>query len=186
MQSSDVLSHVRPRRMSRAEYERLAEQGCFRNEHVELVRGIVVEMPPIGAPHCDTVSVLNRLLVIGVGDRAVVRIQLPFAASDDSEPQPDVLLAPPRRYADRHPDVALLIIEVAETSLAYDRETKALLYAESGVPEYWVVDVNARELEVFDLPSGGRYARARRFGAGASVAASAFPDVRLEVGELFA
>jgi Uma2 family endonuclease len=185
MQAIDVLCHARPWRMSRAEYERVAQQGVFGDARVELIRGIVVEMPPIGTEHADKVDVLTRVFVRGVGDRAVVRVGLPFAASDDSEPEPDVALVPPRRYTDRHPERALLVVEVSESSLAHDRETKAPLYAASGVPEYWIIDVNAREVEVFDQPSGGRYSRVRRFNTGA-IAPAAFPDVTLDVNELFA
>jgi Uma2 family endonuclease len=184
MQAIDVLTHARPRRMSRSEYERLVGQGVFRDERVELIQGIVVEMPPIGPPHADTVGILTRIFVRGVGDRALVRIQLPFAASDDSEPQPDAALVPPGRYRDRHPDRALLLVEVAETSLAHDRETKAPLYAASGVPEYWIVDVKACEVHVYDEPSGGRYGRVRRFASGA-IAPAAFSDVTVSVEELF-
>src|SRR5262245_54823429 len=159
MQGLDVLSHARPRRIQRTEYERLVEQGLFEDERVELIQGIVVEMSPIGPRHSDPIDVLNRLFVMGVGARAVVRVQQPFAASDDSEPEPDLALVAPGCYRDRHPDRALLIIEVAETSLDHDRETKCPLYASSGVPEYWIIDVNARIVEVYDTPNADRYAR---------------------------
>jgi Uma2 family endonuclease len=185
MQGIDVLSHARPWRMSRAEYERVTEHGVFKDARVELIRGLVVEMPPIGTEHADKVDVLTRVFVRGLDDRAVVRVQLPFAASDDSEPEPDVALVPPRRYSDRHPDRAFLVVEVAESSLAHDRETKAPLYAASGVPEYWIIDVNARAVEVFDEPSEGRYARVRRFESG-TIAPAAFPSVPINVNELFA
>jgi Uma2 family endonuclease len=185
MHAIDVLSHARPRRMSRAEYDRVVEQGLFHDERVELIHGIVVEMPPIGPPHADTVSVLNQVLVRGVGDRAVVRIQLPLAASDDSEPEPDVALVPPGRYADHHPDRAFLVVEVADTTLDHDRKTKGPLYAACAVPEYWIVDVNAREVEVFDELAGDRYGRTRRFSTGATIAPAAFPDVRVQVLDLF-
>ena len=186
MQAHDVLVHASQRLLTRAEYDRLVKHGFFSSERVELVRGIVIQMAPIGPPHSDPIDVLTRVFVVGVRDRAVVRIQQPFAASDDSEPEPDVLLAPPKRYADAHPDRAFLIVEVAQSSLEYDRETKAPLYASSGVPEYWIVDVNARRVEVYDSPRGGRYERVRSFGAEAEIAPTAFPDVKLTVGELFA
>jgi Uma2 family endonuclease len=185
MQAIDVLAHARPWRMSRVEYERVAEQGVFKDARVELIRGLVVEMPPIGTEHADKVDVLNRAFVRGVGDRAVIRVGLPVAASDDSEPEPDLALVPPRRYRDQHPDRAFLVVEVSESSLAHDRETKAPLYAESGVPEYWIVNVKARAVEVFDEPADGRYRRVRRFDSG-SIAPAAFPDVTIDVTELFA
>jgi Uma2 family endonuclease len=185
MQAIDVLAHARPRRLSRSEYERLVQHGLFEDEKVELIRGIVVEMAPSGSRHADPIDVLNRHLVRGVGDRAVVRVQQPFAASNDSEPEPDLALVPPRRYADRHPDEAFLIIEVAETSLDHDRETKAPLYAASGVPEYWIVDVNGRCIEVHDQVGPQGYGRRRRVTAGDRMAPSAFPDIELSVADLF-
>ena len=185
MHAIDVLSHARPRRMSRAEYERVIEQGFFRDERVELIHGIVVEMSPIGPPHSDKVDVLTRVFVRGVGDRAVVRVQAPFAASDDSEPEPDVALVPPGRYADGHPERAFLVVEVSDISLDHDRKTKAPLYAASGAPECWIVDVEAREVEVFDELTGGLYGRSRRFSSSATIAPAAFPDVIVSVKELF-
>ena len=124
MVAINVLSHARPRRMSRSEYERLTAQGMFENEHVKLIHGIVVEMPQIGPNHADPVDVLTRVFVRGVGDRAVVHVQHPFAASDESRPQPDIALVPPGRYNERHPESAFLLVEVAATSLKHDRETK--------------------------------------------------------------
>ena len=186
MVAINVLSHARPRRMSRSEYERLTAQGMFENERVELIHGIVVEMPPIGPNHADPVDVLTRVFVRGVGDRAVVRVQHPFAASDESEPQPDIALVPPGRYNKRHPESAFLLVEVAATSLKHDRETKAPLYAASGIPEYWIVDLNAREVEVYDQPAAGRYGRTRSFPIGTTIAPAAFPDVAVSVNELFA
>lgn len=185
MQAFDVLAHARPRRMTRSEYDRLVEQGLFENERVELIGGLVVEMSPMGSRHADPIDVLTRHFVLGVGDRAVVRVQLPFAASDDSEPEPDLALVPPKRYADRHPDRAFLIIEVAETSLEYDRETKGPLYAASGVPEYWIIDVNGRSVEVHDTPGAHGYERSRRCAPSDVLAPSAFPDVTLRIDELF-
>jgi Uma2 family endonuclease len=171
--------------MTRGEYDRLVEQGLFRGERVELISGIVVEMAPIGSRHADPIDVLNRVFVRGVGDRAVVRVQLPLVAADESEPEPDLALVPPGRYAAHHPSEALLVVEVAETSLAYDRETKGPLYAATGVSEYWVVDVNAQCIEIYGELAGGRYQRIRRASGDDEVAPVAFPDVTVRLRELF-
>lgn len=119
-------------------------------------------------------------------ERSVVRVQQPFAASDESEPEPDIALVPPGRYAKAHPARAFLIIEVAQTSLDYDRETKAPLYADTGVPEYRIVDVTGRVLEVHDEVRDGRYQRVRSFTGDATLAPAAFPDAGLRVSDLFA
>jgi Uma2 family endonuclease len=185
VQAYDVLDHAQPRLMSRAEYDRLVETGLFHDERVELIHGMVVKMSPNGPAHADPIDVLTRHFIRALGDRAVVRVQLPFAASDASEPEPDLALVPPRRYADSHPSQAFLIIEVADTSLDHDRLTKAPLYATSGVPEYWIVDVKARRIEVYDTVADERYARVRCFALGESVAPAAFVDATFSVADLF-
>lgn len=186
MVAVQFLPHAVPRRLSRAEYDRIVAQGIFADDRVELIHGMVVTMSPIGAPHADPVDVLNRHFVLALSERAVVRVQQPFAASDDSEPEPDIALVPLGRYASAHPERAFLIVEVAQTSLEYDRETKAPLYAASGIPEYWVVDVDNHVLEVYDNALEGRYRRVRTFQGNDTVVPTAFPDVGLRVGELFA
>ena len=185
MQAIDVLSYARPRLLSRAEYERLVATGMFRDERVELIRGMVVEMAPIGVPHCDPIDFLTRHFILALHDRATVRVQLSFAATDDSEPEPDLALVPPRRYNDHHPDRAFLIVEVADSSLAYDQKTKGPLYASCGVPEYWIINVNARTIDVYDQPSNERYERVRRFERGQEIAPAAFPDIVVRVDEVF-
>ncbi len=184
MQAHEVLSHARPRLMSRAEYDRLVDEGLFARERVELIRGLVVEMSPIGTHHADAIDFLNRFFVRALGDEAVVRVQLSFVASDDSEPQPDLALVPARRYATEHPAQAFLIVEVADTSLNHDRETKRRLYEESGVPEYWIVDVRGCAVEVYVLEGNG-YRDALRFGREQRLAPQAFPQAELSVAELF-
>ena len=185
MQAIDVLSHARPRLLSRAEYDRLVDAGMYHDERVELIRGLVVEMAPIGVPHCDPIDFLNRHFILSLRDRATVQIQLPFAASNDSQPQPDLALVPPRRYNDQHPSRAFLLVEVAESSPAYDRATKAPLYAECDVDEYWIVDVNAQRIELYDQPSNGRFQRVRYIERGQEIAPAVFPDIVVRVNDVF-
>jgi Uma2 family endonuclease len=185
MQAIDVLSHARPRLLSRAEYDRLVEAEFYRDERVELIRGLVVEMSPIGVPHCDPIDFLTRHFILSLRDRATVRVQLPFAASNDSQPQPDLALVPPRRYNDQHPSRAFLLVEVAESSLAYDRETKPPLYAEYDVDEYWIVNTNARRIEVYDQPQDGRFQRVRYFEREQELAPAVFPDIIVCVADVF-
>lgn len=153
-----------PLRFTRSEYHRMAEAGLFEGRRVELLEGEVIAMTPQGAAHASAVSRIVRALVSALGENASVRPQLPLALGDRSEPEPDVAVCnpEPRDYAARHPgpgDV-LLVIEVADTSLGYDRGPKAAAYARAGVPLLWIVDLTARHVEVHGEPdSAGRYRR---------------------------
>jgi Uma2 family endonuclease len=113
-----------------------------------------------------------------------VRIQQPIWAHDDSEPEPDVALVPLGDYSARHPDRAFLVIEVADSSLAFDRETKAPLYAASNVAEYWIVDLVGRAIEVCTEPKAGRFTHVRRVDSGGRVSPGAFAEVVLEVADV--
>ena len=179
------IFHARARRLSRGEYEKMAQLGFFARERVELIHGIVVRMAAIGPPHAEIVDRLMASLVRAVGDGARVRIQQPFVACDESEPEPDVAVVPARSYASGHPAEAFLVIEVAETSLVYDRQTKAPLYAASGVAEYWIVDVAAQVVEVHATPIDGRYTLVRRLGLADSLEPGALDGVKLAVADLF-
>jgi Uma2 family endonuclease len=163
----------------------MAELGFFQGERVELIRGIVIRMSPIGPRHRSVVDRLTELLVPSLVGRARVSIQQPFVACDESEPEPDVAVLPLARYSEHHPDRAHLIIEVAESSVTYDRGTKAPLYAASGVPEYWLVDVVARVVEVHTEPADGRYGRVARVEGDSVLGLGAFADVTFTVRDLF-
>ncbi len=162
----------------------MGELEFFRGERVELVQGIVVRMSPIGPAHASVLRRLEELLILRLVGRATISTQQPFLAADDSEPQPDIAVVPVGRYADRHPDRAFFIIEVADSSLEYDRQTKGALYAASGVDEYWIVDVAGRAVEVYTAPENGRYAETRRLVSGDHVAPASFPDVEIDVADL--
>jgi Uma2 family endonuclease len=170
----------RIRRLRREEYDRLVEAGVFEQEHVELIRGMIVRMTPQGPRHAGPIEILNELLVAALIGRARVRIQLPLIALDESEPEPDVAVVPPGDPHRVHPSSAHLVIEVARTSQDYDGGTKGPLYAEMGVPEFWIVDVAARAVEVHREPSGDRYGRVETLRTG-GVALIAFPDVSIPI-----
>ena len=171
----------RIRRMRRDEYDRLVDAGVYERERVELIRGVIVRMSPQGAPHAGPIQVLTKILVLALGDRADVRVQLPIRAPDESEPEPDIAVVAIGEPHKTHPSAAHLIIEVARTSQDYDRGTKGPLYAEMGVVEYWIVDVEARAIEVHREPVGDRYARVETLREGASITLVAFPDVTVPV-----
>jgi Uma2 family endonuclease len=160
--------------------------GLFRDERIELIRGVIVEMTPQNAPHAGLIELLTHLLLPRLAGRANVRVQLPFVAGADSLPEPDLALVPPGRHTGGHPDRAFLVIEVADASLRFDRRDKAELYADAGVPEYWVVNIAQRLIERHSDPVAGAYTRVTPFRPGEAIAPLAFPDVTISVDELFA
>jgi Uma2 family endonuclease len=172
------------RPLRRAEYDRMVALGMFEDERIELLRGLLVPMSPIGPRHSSTIDRLNRLLVMALSERAIVRVQNPFAATEDSEPEPDVCVVPLGDYDEAHPERADLLIEVAETSLRRDRGLKLGIYAENGVPEYWVVDLVERLIEVHSEPSGATYGRVTRFERGQGIRLVRFPDIEIRVDDV--
>lgn len=173
---------IRPLR--RAEYDQLIALGAFQDERIELLEGQLVAMTPIGAPHSSAIQVLTMLLVPALLGRASVRIQSPFAALDTSEPEPDVAIVPLGAYRTEHPSEAYLLIEVAESSLGRDRGLKQRIYARAGVPEYWIVNIAERCIEVYREPRHDGYALCERVPHGGAVAPLHFSDVRVEVAEV--
>ena len=177
----------RPRRLrgfTRDEFERIAALGIFDGQRVELLYGVIVEMSPVGPEHGESVDRATERFVMLLAGRARVRIQGAFAASDASEPQPDVAILPPRDYSRENPQVAWLVIEVAKSSLDDDRD-KASLYAAAGVEEYWIVNLCDGVVEVHRDPSSGRYASVQTLPRTARVRLHHFPDVEILVDELF-
>jgi hypothetical protein len=177
------------RRFTRAEYYRMAEAGILgEDDRVELIEGEIVQMSPIGDRHVAFVMNLGRLLTLRLAERAFVSVQSPVVLTADTEPQPDLAVLRPRAYKERkpHADDVLLLIEAADTSLAYDRTTKLRLYARAGIPEYWVVDCAAESVEVYRDPSGESYRDVIRASAPATLRLQAFPDVELTPAESFA
>ncbi|HET7344082.1 MAG TPA: Uma2 family endonuclease [Methylomirabilota bacterium] len=183
---------VARRLFTRGEYHRMAEVGILKEtDRVELIRGEIVQMSPQGFRHRAFIDNLTHLLATRIGDRAIVSIQMPVALSEDTEPEPDVQILRRGEVPYKNREVtaadALLVVEVAETSLAYDRSTKLRLYAAAGVPEYWIVDCAAEGVEVHRAPEADGYREVTRItGATATVAMQAFPDVALALHEIFA
>jgi len=173
---------IRPLR--RVEFDQLVALGAFEDEKIELLDGELVAMSPIGRPHDSAVMHLNELLVLALHGRAAVRCQSSFAASELSEPQPDFTVVRRGDYLDEHPTEAYLMIEVAESSLAKDRGRKLRMYASCGVPEYWVVNLVERCIEVYRDPQGSGYARMDRYERGQSIQLLAFSDVNIAVSDV--
>ncbi|MDP9436953.1 MAG: Uma2 family endonuclease [Actinomycetota bacterium] len=160
-----------PHRFTVDEYHRMAETGLLAPDaRVELIEGEVIDVPPIGPPHASVVDRLTRLLVLGLAESAIVRVQGPVRLSDISEPQPDLTVLAPRAdfyaLATPRPEDVLLAVEVSASSLRFDTQVKLPLYARSGVPAVWLVDVGAGTVLVATAADDGRYRDQRTAGPG--------------------
>ena len=174
------------RKFSADQFEQLGRSGILReDERVELLEGEMIDMAPIGSRHASAVNTLSMLFARAVGESALVSTQNPLRLSDESEPQPDLMLLAPKpdryRSALRQPQDVLLLIEVSDTTLTYDRETKLPLYAKHGVCEVWIVDLDANRLEVYRTPSADGYRRARTLAETDEVTPEALPALSLQL-----
>ena len=182
------LSLRRP--ISVDDYYRMGEIGILGpEERVELIEGVIVTMSPIGPVHAHIVDELNRLLVVAVGNRAVVRVQNPVRLSDLSEPEPNLALLRPRAggYAKNHPTPAdtLLAIEVSDSTLDRDTRVKVPLYARHGIPELWLIDVQRERLVAYREPVDGVYARELAHPLSEPLAPALLPDANIDPSGLF-
>jgi Uma2 family endonuclease len=171
------------------EYHAVAAAGGFKPDaRVELVEGDIVDMTPIGSRHAAAVDILNRWLVIGCGGRAIIRVQGPLRIGSRSELQPDVMALRPADdfYRDQPATAAdvLLLVEVADSSLLYDRSVKVPLYARAGVPEVWIVDLTRGEIQMCSEPGADGFQRIEARGRGDEVRPFAFVDLALAVNTL--
>jgi len=170
------------------DYHRMAEAGILdEKQRVELIEGDIVWMAPLGGTHVESVMVANRPFVHAVGDHAFVSIQSSVRLNDLSEPQPDMAIVRKRRYGGKlpTPEDVFLIVEIADTSLRFDRDRKVALYAASDIPEVWIVDVNAGVLLRFAEPIDGQYRIADRHERGATLMLSALPSATIAVSDFF-
>jgi Uma2 family endonuclease len=171
------------------EYYRMADAGILGPEdRVELIDGEIIEMSPIGSRHLGCVNRANRLFALAFRERVVVSVQNPLQLSNYTEPEPDIVLLKPRSddYAGKKPlaEDALLVVEVADTTLRYDRDVKVPRYAAAGVPEVWIENLVDDLLLVYRDPVADRYTTTRAFARGASISATACPDVTFTVDDL--
>jgi hypothetical protein len=174
------MSAVQVRRWTRQEYDRMTDAGILTpSDRVELIGGEIVTVTPQKSPHATAVSLVNEALRGVVGTTRHVRIQLPLALNDDSEPEPDIAIVSGsiRDYRDAHPESALLLVEVSDSTLAFDRQVKGSLYARAAVPESWIINLVESVVEVYQQPVpdtnarfGWSYARSNRFTRGDSIA----------------
>lgn len=186
--SADACERLRP--ISVDEYHRMIDAGILdEDEKVQLIDGMLVAMTPQGRPHAFVIQELNRLLVRALGDDFKVLTQLPLTLGKNSEPEPDLTIVRAQDAASttHHPATALLVIEVSGDSLRFDRRTKAALYARTGIPEYWIVNLEDATIEVRSDPDAatGAYRETRVARRGETLTAAAVPGVQVDVACLF-
>ena len=167
----------------------MGEAGIFGpEERVELLDGLLLEMPPGGPPHAYSVGRVTSAFYRLFNGRAYIRGQAAMTLDRWSEPEPDILLSdlPEEQYAVAHPKPSqvLLVVEVAVTSLRYDAGAKLRAYARRGVREYWIVDVEHEHVGVYREPRGERYKKHERAGRGTSIAPLAFPEDAIAVNDI--
>ena len=183
--SSQLAKHW----ISADEYERMGEAGVFGDgARLELIEGEIYKMSPIGSPHAACVNYLSMTLSRLLGDRFIVITQNPIRLNDFSEPQPDVAVARWRDdfYRGDHPrpEDVILVIEVSDSTLHIDRAVKVPLYARSGIPEAWVVNIPDGQIEVYSGLAGGAYHITKVFNRGATAHAHTDPEIAVSVAEL--
>ena len=183
----------RQRAWTRDEYDRLTDLGFFQGERLELIEGQIVVMAPMKSPHATATGLADDALRAVIGSGYIIRIQMPFVLGDRSEPEPDVaVVAGPRRaYAAAHPTMAVLLVEVADSSVEYDRKIKGSLYARAGIEDYWIVNLPERQVEVYRRPAldpdafaGWSYADRHIARAGETVSSLAVPAAVIAVADL--
>lgn len=178
---TDAAIQVRP--LLRVEYDQLVLLGVFDDERIELLEGVLVPMSPESIGHATIIEHLNELFVLNRPRHLNVRVGSAWAASDRSEPEPDIALVPARRPHDEHPTTAALLIEVSWSSRRKDLGPKAAIYAAAGVPEYWVVDLTDRVVVRHYGPTPDGYMEVTRHGAGEVLDGA---GVAVDVTEVFA
>jgi len=189
-----AVSVVRTKHWTRVEYERLIDLGAFQpGERLELVGGALLVCEPQGGPHFTAVGLIEDALRHVFGTGWTVRAQGPIALDDDSEPEPDIAVVPGSRrdHSRSHPAHPVLVVEVADSSLAFDRGEKGSLYARAGIADYWILNLPGQVLEVYREPVaaphaqyGYRYEAAITLGARDTVSPLSAPTAAILVADL--
>jgi Uma2 family endonuclease len=188
-----MASITQPHVWTRQEYHRMAELGLFDGRRVELIEGQVIDMAAMKSPHAAAIDLVDAALKVVFSADYYIRQQKPFVISDISEPEPDVAVVPGtvRDYAEAHPTAAALIVEVADTSVGYDRKVKGSLYAKAGVADYWILNLVKRQLEVYrqpmeadQTPHGWQYGERIIFCSGQRVAPLVAADREVTIDDL--
>jgi Uma2 family endonuclease len=173
-----------------AEYNRMAETGILsEDDRVELLEGEIVEMSPIGSRHAACVDRMTKLFIMSIAaENYTVRVQSPLQLDDYSEPQPDLSLLKPRAdfYEQAHPTPAdtLLVVEVSDTTVEYDRQVKLPLYARAGIPEVWLINLPAEQIEIYAQPAADNFQHIGNARRGEQVRAQGLPKLNLSVAAI--
>jgi Uma2 family endonuclease len=172
------------------DFARMVEAGILaEGDRVELIDGEVRQMNPIGSLHAATVNRLNNLLTSRLGERAIVSVQNPVILNDFTEPQPDIVVLQPRDDFYKEvlpgPEDIMLIIEVADSTLEYDRDEKIPRYARMRIPEVWLVDVNDQQVTLYANPSSNRYRHVEAFAPGMQFDSVQVKSLRLSIDSIF-
>ncbi len=180
---------VKAHKLSFEDYQRMAEAGILTEDsRVELIEGVIVEMPPIGSYHAGIVDQILRLFASQLTS-AVLRIQSPIRLGNYTEPEPDIVLLKPRndfyKKSLPQPEDILLIIEVADSSIDYDRKIKIPLYAEHGIPEVWLIDLTLQQIEVYLEPSKDGFRKLLRPAPETALSPALVPEITLVPRVLF-
>jgi Uma2 family endonuclease len=185
-----MLTNVQRKMFTTGEYHRMIEAGILgEDDRIELIKGEIIHMAAaIGSQHAACVNRLTQLFVENFAGKAIIHVQNPVSIGKHSEPEPDIALLKFREdfYAETHPEPedVLLIVEIADTSLEYDRETKLPLYAKAGIREAWIVNLKEGCLEVYTNPSGQGYNSLKKYRKGERAAPGIFPDVHFRADEI--
>ena len=188
--SEAVLTGLHRHLLARDEYDAMVNAGAFKDSRIELIEGEIVEMAPIGDAHAALNDPIAMLLRAAFGNGFTVRTQAPIALGDDarpSAPQPDVTVALGhwQDYLSRKPvpnDICL-VLEIADTTLSTDRSVKAALYGSAGITEYWIVNLNDRQIEAHRTPCETGYTDVTVFQAGGHIEALRLPGTRMAVSD---
>jgi len=183
MLDAEDLSPERIRPLHRREYQQLIEAGAFEDERIELLRGVLVEMSPQSSDHVESCTRIATMLIRALGDDIEVRSHAPHGAGEDSMPEPDVVVVFGEPWG-TPPSRTFLVVEVSYTSLQKDRLVKTPIYAEAGFPEYWIVDLAGRCVEVYTQPRDGMYAQMSTIGDDGVLRPTAFPEITIPVAEI--
>ncbi|MCI0421231.1 MAG: Uma2 family endonuclease [Acidobacteria bacterium] len=171
---------------TREETYRMEDVGLFQDKRVELLEGRIFEMPPMKTPHATSLLTTEEQLRAVLPPNCHLRSQMPLTLSAFDEPFPDLAVVPGswRDYPDQHPSFAYLVVEVADTSLAFDRTKKALAYASAGIPEYWIINLLHRVLEVHRVPSENEYSSKQSIPESGTITPLFAPATSISVKDL--